>query len=340
MSRISLKSHRISNSRNITSILMNIVTRNLPMIATITDRDSPGFRPGIISRYEPGVHEVDLEDFLLVPSVDEDSGLNVRKASQDGASVNKWDGDSATKSDGASTNKSNGDPATQPNGHTVYGQTSLCAAHLYGTSLRVHSPLYDLSPRPDLRRIDATHRPIAEFLRTLPPVAAPAFNTPRDQVVILQLTRDGRDCISAPGLGIYGAPGNGKSFVQERFGYRCADTDFLYDPDTRVVRHLAALGMTVFSNQYDLLIGAVPLVMFLPSEELLLDRICNQVNVSRSEVVRWVTDLNRRVAEVRDSADDIRRRGECVILVHARSSDAWIMDFMAPLSWSQTCVPM
>uniref|UniRef100_A0A8D8ZB36 Uncharacterized protein n=1 Tax=Cacopsylla melanoneura TaxID=428564 RepID=A0A8D8ZB36_9HEMI len=294
------------HSKTITTFLLHIMSHNLHLVSNITNKYSPGFLPGIISRYEPGVHEMDASELSLhlgasLRSVSPPSPGNNRNTLLR-SSANPWD--------------------------KLYGQTSLCATHLYATYLRVTHPGYDLTNRSFLRKIDTSYYPT--ILQSIAPPSPPLFNAADDHVITVTLTPAGTDYVESPGLAIYGAPGNGKSYAQSRFLYRHADTDFLYDPDKRVVNQLASLGVTIFSNQYDLLIGNVPLIMFLPSNKLMVDRILSKTDVNASVADKWVTDLEARVKDVRARADCIRRDKKCVIFVRTDRPE-YIVDVISGL---------
>ncbi|KAL1453015.1 hypothetical protein WDU94_007192 [Cyamophila willieti] len=289
--------------KKINNFLIHIMTHNLHLISNMTNKSSPGFLPGIISRYEPGVHEMDISEFSRhlhtspsSPGTEETTLLQ--------SSNNPWG--------------------------KLYGQTSLCTTHLYGTYLRINHPGY-LLPNLTECKVEGSYYP--HILKSIPPPSPPLFNSADDHVIRVTLTPSGTNYVESPGLVIYGMPGTGKSYAQSQSMYRHADTDYLYQTNYKVVNQLTSLGVIVFTNLYNLLIDKVPvIIMFLPTNKLMIDRIIKKTkHVNASIANQWVSDLEATVQDVRARADSIRRDNKCVILVRTNGSE-YIADAIYGLS--------
>lgn len=194
-------------------------TPTTQLITDITNNRTSGFRPGVISRFKPGVHEVVLSEYSLTPlhQIDE---LEEQFTALTPGRVRSFN---------------------------IYGPNNLCAVHAYGTYLRINSQGYDIAlSRRSMRRPDNSNYHIAAALSHIPSVAHPRrCANPDDKVNTLQLTPDSKDCLEAPGVAIYAAPGNGKSYAQQRYAYRCAHTDFMYDPRLLLPREVPLRGFSV-----------------------------------------------------------------------------------------------
>lgn len=300
-----MRSSQLPRGRVCEEDLPTIIGRNLGCIYDLKNPQNANYTPGVVTRFEPGVHEYNTDDFKVLPN-----------------STNFFNREQFTVTDGKSRRFVN-----------INGPNNLSATHLYATQLRVSSAGFDLdASRATMRKCDNSNFPIARIIKKRFPIPiVPNVYDEGDSKIVVNITPDGPECIEAPGLGVYAPPGHGKTVCQQHYWCRYADSDFIYSPNATVVTQLAQLNYTIFSNDYEILCRNVPTVMLIPSYDIMSDRIANKVRVPADIISSWITNLNTFINALKDNAARIKDAGQCVVIVHTNEENVYAFDMLKPL---------
>jgi hypothetical protein len=73
---------------------------------------------------------------------------------------------------------------------------------------------------------------------------------------------------------------------------RSIDTDNVYAPELQSNKAMADRGFIVFTNEYFHVIPLIPTIMFIPRDDIIIDRILQKMDKSTKDVSHWVSDIH------------------------------------------------
>lgn len=301
---MSMRSSKLPKGRVDQNDLERIVGYSIGNAHDLNSKNAIGFKSGIRVRYTPGIHYVE-ENYVVLPETNNFSVDNQFTIS----------------------------PGNKRLHTNLYGSNNTSTSHLYATNKRVTEVGYNLqATRANMRPPDQSNYAIAEvIINKFKKIVAPVKNNQYDDTILVNITPESANCIEADGLVVYGAPGNGKTTCMDSYYLRSIDTDYIYDPNSKVIEEMASLCYTIFTNDYTLGTPNVPTIMFMPTNAIMMERILKKVNIDVSVVNEWVSDLNQFVLNLERNEKQIIDKNQCVVIVKVADDDIFIKNVMQNL---------